>query len=207
VVGRRDSEKETLAREFRKIIGSIVILADPLPTSSLANILDIRKEDVDSRLHFLHSVLNIPSDRDTPVRLLHRSFRDFLLDPEKQGKSEFWFWVNGTKTHEMIATRCLKLMSSLRKNMCDPEHPGKLRNEIDRKTLHNCLPSDIGYACQYWVYHLDQGGGCIHDQDAVHLFLHQHFPHWLEALSLMGNISQSIVLIDTLQSLVEVSSS
>ena len=98
-------------------------------------------------------------------------------------------------------------MSSLRKNMCDLESPGKLRNEIDMKTLHDCLPPDVRYACQYWVHHLKQGGRRICDQDAVHLFLQQHFLHWLEALSLMGNISESIALIDTLQSLVEVSSS
>ena len=108
VDGCTDSEKKSLAREFREIIGSIIILADPLSTSSLASLLDISKEDIDSRLDGLHSVLSIPSDRDFPVRLLHLSFRDFLLDPEKQGK---WFWIDGTKTHEMIATRCLELMS------------------------------------------------------------------------------------------------
>ena len=91
--------------------------------------------------------------------------------------------------------------------MCDLEFPGKLRNEIDGKILHDCLSSDVQYACQYWVHHLEQGGRCIHDQDAVHVFLQQHFLHWLEALSLMGKISKGIGLIDTLQSLVAVSSS
>ena len=210
VIGLKDLEKKRIAQEFQKIIGSIVILADPLPASSLASLLGISEKDVDKKLIFLHSVLSIPSDRDSPVRLLHLSFRDFLLDPEKQGKSEFWFSVDAMKTHEMIATKCLELMSRqncLRENMCDLEFPGKLRNEIDRKTLHDCLSSDVRYACQYWVHHLEQGGRRIHDQDTVHVFLQQHFLHWLEALSLMGKISESIAMIDTLQSLVDVSSS
>jgi hypothetical protein len=207
VIGRTDSEKERLAREFREIIGSIVILADPLPTSSLARLLGILEKDVNSRLRFLHSVLSIPSDRDFPVRLLHLSFRDFLLDSEKQGKSEFWFSVHETKTHDMIAIRCLELMRKcLKKDMCGLELPGKLRHEIDSKTLQDCLPPDVRYACQYWVHHLEQGGNRIHDQD-VHVFLQQHFLHWLEALSLMGKISQSIALTGTLQSLLAVSSS
>jgi hypothetical protein len=204
VVGRTGFEKERLAREFQKIIGSIVILANPLPTAFLARLLGISEKDVDSRLQRLHSVLRIPSNRDSPIQLLHLSFRDFLLDREKKGK---WFWVDEMETHGMIATRCIELMSNcLRENMCGLEYPGKLRNEIDGKTLHDCLPPDVRYACQYWIHHLKERGDRIRDEDEVHLFLKKHFLHWLEALSLMGNISQSIVLIDTLQSLVPVSS-
>jgi NACHT domain len=202
-----DSEKEILIREFREIVGSIIILAEPLSKSSLANLLDISKEDIDITLDDLHSVLSIPSNLNSPVRLLHLSFRDFLLD---RRKNEFWFWIDGTKTHEMIAIRCLELMSRqncLRENMCGLEFPGMLRNEIDEKTLYDCLPSDVQYACQYWVHHLEQSGRRIRDQGAIHFFLQQHFLHWLEALSIMGKISKSISLIGTLQSLVAVSSS
>jgi hypothetical protein len=44
----------------------------------------------------------------------------------------------------------------------------------------------------------------IRDWDEVYEFLETHFLHWLEALSLMGKISESINLINTLQSLVAV---
>jgi len=84
-----DSEKESLAQEFREIVGSVVVLADPLSTSSLAGLLGIDIEIIYCRLNSLHSILSIPPDRDSPVRLLHLSFRDFLLDPEKRGKSPF----------------------------------------------------------------------------------------------------------------------
>jgi hypothetical protein len=210
VDGRSDSEIKSLAREFREIIGSIIILADPLSTSSLASLLNISKEDIDSRLHYLHSVLNVPSDPDSPVRLLHLSFRDFLLDSDKKGKSEFWFWIDGRKTHDMIAIKCLELMSTqkcLRENMCNLEFPGKFRNEIDEQILQQCLPLDLRYACRYWVHHLEHSERRIHDQDVVHVFLLQHFLHWLEALSLIGKMSESIALIGTLHSLVAVSSS
>jgi len=207
VYGCKNWEKESLARQFREIIGSIVILADPLPLSSLASLLDFSKEDVESQLDHLYSVLSIPSDRDYPVRLLHLSFRDFLLDSEKR---ENWFWVDGTKTHEVIAAKCIERMSrqnGLRENMCGLEFPGMLRSEIDKKTLHDCLSPDVRYACQYWVHHLNEGKRNIRDQDEVHIFLRQHLLHWLEALSLMGKMSQSIALISSLQSLVIVNSS
>ena len=46
----------------------------------------------------------------------------------------------------------------------------------------------------------------LRDQDAVYTFLQKHFLHWLEALSLIGRISDSIAMIGNLQSVVAVSS-
>src|SRR2546423_44602 len=109
VVEQDESEKTILATEFREGVGSIILLADPLSTASLASLLDIPKIDVDRRLDLLHSVLNVPINQDSPVRLLHLSFRDFLVNPKKCGKSQFW--VDERKTHEMIVSKCLQLMS------------------------------------------------------------------------------------------------
>jgi hypothetical protein len=109
-----EDEKEELAREFREVVGPIVILESPLSSTSLAKLLDIAREDVNSRLYSLHSVLNIPRDDDVPIRLLHKSFQDFVLDPKKRDKSPFW--VDGRQTHEHLAAKCLELLSgSLKK--------------------------------------------------------------------------------------------
>jgi hypothetical protein len=207
-VGRTDLEMEELGHDFRKIIGSIVLLANPLPTLPLARLLGIPIEDVDGSLHFLHSVLNIPSDPDTPVRLLHLSFREFLIDGRKREKQEYWFWVDEKKTHCMLATRCLELLSApgcLTDNICQLDSPGMLRTEIDPQIIHEHLPPDIRYACRYWVHHFEHSGEQIHDEDVVDMFLRKHLLHWFEALSLSGNISDSIGFIDVLSSLVDVS--
>jgi hypothetical protein len=201
-----DSQKERLTEEFREIVGSIVILADPLSVSSLARLLGIPKKTIDRRLDSLHSVLSIPANQDSPVRLLHLSFRDFLLDVEKRGKSPFW--VDERETHETIAIKCLELMSQpqcLREDICELETPGKLRTKIDSQTIDRRLPADVRYACRHWVYHLENNNRPIRDQDRVHIFLREHFLHWLEALSLIGKISESIPLIHTLQLLFPVS--
>ncbi|EON69685.1 hypothetical protein W97_08945 [Coniosporium apollinis CBS 100218] len=104
-----EAEKESRAREFREVVGAVVLLADPLSIISLASLLNIPEEDVNCSLDSLHSVLSIPTNRDAPVRLLHLSFRDFLLDPQKRGKSPFW--IDEAKTHERIASKCLQLLS------------------------------------------------------------------------------------------------
>ncbi len=201
-VGRSESEIEELGQEFTKIIGSIVVLADALPTSLLAKLLGTSKEDVDGSLHYLHSVLSVPSYPTSPVRLLHLSFREFLVDPKKE-KGGFWFWVDEKKTHGMITTRCLELLStSLKENICSLGFPGILRRDI--RDVDRYLQADIQYSCRYWVHHLEQSGRHISDKDAVDTFLREHFLHWLEALSLMGKISDCVSLIDTLRSLAKV---
>jgi hypothetical protein len=200
-------EQDRLAGEFREVVGAIVILADPLSTGSLANLLDIPEEDVDGRLDSLHSVLSIPTNKDAPVRLLHLSFRDFLLDPQKRGKSPFW--VDERETHERIANKCLQLMSKpkcLSENICHLQTPGALRTEIDSRTVDTCLPAEVQYACRYWVYHSEQSRRGIRDGEQVHVFLQNHLLHWLEALSLIGGASESIAMVGTLQSILEVTS-
>ena len=200
-----DPEQEDLVREFQAVIGSIVVLAEPLGTSSLARLLNIAKETIDCRLDSLHSVLNIPSNPDSPIRLLHLSFREFLLDPYKRGKSPFW--VDERERHGVIAARCLELMSErLGENICHLEFPGKPRSDIDRKRVEKYLPADVRYACRYWVHHFVEAKGHLEDQDAVYTFLQKHFLHWLEALSLTGRISDSIAMIGNLQSIIAVSS-
>jgi hypothetical protein len=206
LVDQDKAEIDTLVREFREVVGTIVILADPLSTISLASLLDIPKEDVNGRLDSLHSVLSIPTNEDAPVRLLHLSFRDFLVDPQTRGKSPFW--VDERETHGRIARKCLDLMSRpgcLKKNLCSLQGPGTLRTEVDRRVIDERLPAHVQYACRYWVHHVEQSESRIRDQDEVHVFLQEHFLHCLEALSLMGQTAESIPLIGTLESLVAVS--
>ena len=200
------SQKERLILEFQQVVGSIVLLADPLSMDSLASLLRVSRKTVECRLDPLHSVLSIPTDPTSPVRLLHLSFREFLLDREKQGNSVFW--VDERKTNKFLANKCLELLSRpefLKENICSLVSPGTLRTEINPQTIEKCLPADVQYACRYWVQHLEHSGEHICDEDVVHIFLRKHFLHWLEALSLVGKISDSIAQINTLRSLVDVS--
>jgi NACHT domain len=202
-----EADKQRRTSEFRDIVGSIVVLESPLSISSLARFFQISKEDVRCRLDSLHSVLSIPDSGDLPVRLLHQSFRDFLVDPQKKGKSPFW--VDEREIHERLAGKCLELLSSsegLRQNMCKLLNPGTLRSEIDEQKIAICLPPELQYACRYWVHHLEQSGSHIHDGDPTYLFLQKHLLHWLEAMSLIREAYKCIYMINRLQTLAEVRS-
>ncbi|RYP17625.1 hypothetical protein DL765_004407 [Monosporascus sp. GIB2] len=79
-----DSEREKLAQGFRKVIGSIVVLAEPLSTGSLASLLGIPKEVVDRNLDLLHSVLSIPSGQDYPLQ----EFGEFVSWLNQEGHAK-----------------------------------------------------------------------------------------------------------------------
>ena len=198
-------EIERWTSEFREIVGGIVVLESPLSIASLANLLNIPKEDIKCRLDLLHSVLNIPVDGSKPVRLLHLSFRDFLLDPKKRGKSPFW--IDEKKTHTRLISKCLQLLSSpkgLRQNICNLTSPGTLRSEVNCQIIGNALSLEVQYACRYWAHHLEQSGSRIYDGGLVDTFLQSNFLYWLEAMSLIGKLSESIPMINSLQSLTNV---
>ncbi|KAM6513282.1 hypothetical protein FALCPG4_015725 [Fusarium falciforme] len=200
VIGLPIRQREKALQEFRVIVGSITILASPLPTCALAQMLSVSKDTIDGRLDLLHSVLSIPPSSSSPVRLLHLSFRDFLVDVEKRGKNPFW--VDEKYSHGKMAANCLRVMNErLRTDICDVNAPGTSRSAITPQEVDACLPPEVQYACLHWVYHIQQARDRVSDGELVHHFLTRHFLHWIEALSLMGRASESIGIIKTLQSL------
>jgi hypothetical protein len=206
VVEQEERDKEDWLHAFRGLVGSIVVLESPLSVGPLARLLQIPQKQVERRLDALHSVLNIPNNKDVPIRLLHLSFRDFLINPQKQGKS--MFWVDEKSTHKKLASHCLKLMSGpngLRQDMCGLLGPGVLRSEIDDRTVASNLLPELQYACRYWISHLIHSQQDIVDRDTTHLFLQKHLLHWLEAMSLIRESSRCVHLLDSLQAVTGVS--
>ncbi|KAK3312960.1 hypothetical protein B0H66DRAFT_485056 [Apodospora peruviana] len=200
IIGRNNPQKNRLLAEFRNVVGPIVLLAEPLSVSSLAQLLNFSPKAIHSKLNSLHSVLDVPSQLDAPVRLFHLSFRDFLVDPTKSTTNDFW--IDETKYHKTLADRCLQVINPhLRRDICNLQMPGKLRSEVDQRTIDTALPPEIQYACQYWIHHLKESRGSVQDWGLVHSFLRSHLLHWLEALSLIGRISESIGMVDDLLAL------
>ncbi|RKL13873.1 Vegetative incompatibility protein HET-E-1 [Fusarium oxysporum] len=198
-----DSGEELLKR-FQEIVGAIVILADPLSAACLAKLLDIAEKKIRHVVGLLPSVLYMPSEKSAPIKPLHLSFRDFLINRDNHKTDQFW--VDEQETHKRLASRCLELLMNndyLKKDMCDLRAPGVERPDIDMGIIDERLPSEAQYACLYWVYHLKGSHEKVRDRDQVHEFLEVHFLHLLEALSLIGRISESIGFIDELQSIVD----
>ena len=201
-----DEEKEDLYEILRRILGSIVILYSPLSAISLAKLLSIPTEDVNQTSEDLHAILDIPKEQSRPIRLHHPSFRDFLLNKERCSDQQLW--VDEKKAHAALADACIRLMSDkLGRDICGLNLPGVLAEEVQGDRIDQRLPSELQYACQYWVQHLQRGKTQLLDDGQMHVFLRGHLLHWLEALSLMRKTSEGVLAIISLESLVAVSDS
>ncbi|UKZ94148.1 uncharacterized protein TrAFT101_009032 [Trichoderma asperellum] len=197
ISGLSTREREKTTQQFQNIIGSVITLASPLSSLALSQILNVSKRIIDNQLDLLHSVLRVPSSPESPIRLLHISFRDFLTDPDKEGRSPFW--IDEKQAHARMAINCLNVMGKhLKCCICGIRDLGMPRSEIQPAKIEACLPPEAQYACLYWTYHLRKAEKYINANEKIYNFLICHFLHWIEALSLMGRTHESLGLINEL---------
>ncbi|KAG4273581.1 hypothetical protein FPRO04_09448 [Fusarium proliferatum] len=202
VVNRPRREREDILESFQSIVGAIVTLATPLTVNALSLLLNIPATTIDMRIKVLQSVLDVPKTSEVPVRILHLSFRDYLVDPDLQGATDFW--VDEEATHRRLSSRCLFLMSAmLRENICRLPFPGTSPSEVEGLDPHKFIPPELHYACHYWVHHYVSSnvGDCeIHE---IYTFLETHLLHWLEAMSVLGHITDCLTMLHTLDAWLE----
>ncbi|OBT38473.1 hypothetical protein VE00_11146, partial [Pseudogymnoascus sp. WSF 3629] len=200
----RVAEKVQLYARQQKILGSIAILLSPLPAASLAKVICISTTQVTQTLERLQAILEVPKDIAGFIRLHHPSFRDFLLDKDRCGD----FWVDEKEAHQILVASCIQLMSqTLKKDICKMHAPGSQASEVESSWIEKCLPSEVQYACLYWVQHLQRSSTELRDNEQVHQFLQAHLLHWLEALGWMGKTSEGIQAILSLEAHVPVNES
>lgn len=190
-------EQQQLLQEFQAIVSVIILLAVPLSINALSPFIRIGADQISNRLDSFRSVLSIPDDRDQPVRILHLSFRDFLV------QSRTKFLVDEPKKHKDIANFCLETMQShLQKDICNLADPGALRADINPLHIRQYLPPELQYSCRYWIHHVKNSRALYCQIEEVRLFLQKHFLHWIEAMSLLGLISEVVSMLDLLRTVI-----
>ncbi|KAK2752991.1 nacht and wd40 domain protein [Colletotrichum kahawae] len=195
VSGLDECDHKDVIVRFRKIVGSIILLADPLPVRFLSRLLDDTEDEVFLHLKNLHSVLSVPDDpkSDEPVKVFHLSFPEYLLDRSQKMNR---FFIDEQQTHTDLLDCCLRVMKNkkqhcLKNDICHLEDPGVLKKEVALEKIREYIPQYLEYACVYWVYHLEKTHYLIKETE-VYDFLSQFFVHWLEAMSWLGRIEQSV---------------
>lgn len=186
-----EEEKTEISSLFKQIVGSIVVLFEPLSPQSLATLVDTSLSSVEETLKSLHSVLAVPEKSSETVQLLHLSFRDFLIDNQRCLDDNFC--ISEATAHETIFQNSVKVMSTmLRHDLCGLHSPAMELFDIERSQISQHIPTHLQYACRYWVRHLQHSGVQPIDNDEVHQFLRTHLLHWLEALSLLGKMDEGV---------------
>ncbi|KAJ3771585.1 hypothetical protein FB446DRAFT_613464, partial [Lentinula raphanica] len=188
-----------LIDRFQKIIGTIVLLMDPLPLAPLEEFLGVASGTAYSALKFLHSLIVVPKSLTEPIHIIHPSFHDFLVDPGRC--RDHRFALDAPLHHERLAIRCFEIMIfHLKRNICELDDTTQLNKEVDNlATLRSkFIPAHLVYACSYWGLHLSRSRPSATSDRLLMLlkeFVGSKLLHWLEVLSLQSIMDTALPAI------------
>jgi NACHT domain len=187
--GDGDTDDHT---KMRSVLGVVVLATNPLSPSAIATLLGLNAEHVPPLLSSVNSLLILHEDPDHPVRPFHKSFPDFISDPNRCTDKRFH--ISPPDHHSQLLIRCLGLMDgSLKKNMCNLQGPVANSDVGDlRKRIDECINPALQYTCVSWHMHLIEAHATPADEPQIDRtlkkFMEKNFLFWLEVLSVLGAV-------------------
>ena len=179
--------------QFQSVVGAVLLILDPLSIKDLSELLGLSTQHIRNTIRSLHSVLIVPESAEDPIRISHKSFHDFLLDPHRCEDKRFFIEPAGH--HVEILLACLGLMARrLKRNICGLDDHTIL-NEVEDLSIHKkaYIGDALEYACKFWTKHLLETASKTPYIEEVHKavdkFFAVHLLHWIEVLSITGNLS------------------
>jgi hypothetical protein len=187
------NEDARLCQRIRSLMGTIMTVIEPVQASVLASLLELDKWAVQQDVSLLSSVLvSSKGSLQQPVRVLHASLPDFLLERCVDAR----FRIDASAFHARLTLRCLQILnSSLKNNICNITDPSLLNSEVDglKEKLAEVAPDQLRYAARFWHVHLIEYLATMDDisllKQNLDEFCSDHLLHWVELMSLLGQLS------------------
>ena len=190
-----DVRETAVFTNLKRVLGTAILAFNPLSRVQIAGILGVNTSLITRSLRHLHSVLSIPTEDSKEIRVFHKSFPDFLQDPDRC--SDLKFFIDSRTHHGHIALDCLTLMKKLKPNPCDL--PDFVMNR-DVPNLPELLENRVGsasrYTCGYWAMHVRSSPITI--DYAIRLvssateFFEKNVVPWIEVMSLENQLESVI---------------
>ena len=198
----RDSEDAELCK---RILAVVSVVYRPVTLDELESFIDMPTGASPTEIiELCGSFLTL---QERIISFVHQSAKEYLL---KEAASEI-FPPGREHIHHHIFSRSIQVMDeTLQQDVFQLDRPAILVNEI--KPPNPDPLTAIRYSCVYWVEHLHsipdqvlEYENKLSDNGAIFTFFKRHFLHWLEVLSLIKRLSESIGMIDNLLAIVDVS--
>lgn len=166
---------------------------------------------------------------DNYVYPIYQSAKDYLVDDAAIDKL---FPPGKDAVQRSIVDRSVAAMEkTLRRDVYQLEHPGTLIRDVEARPPTSDPLLGVGYSCAYWIDHVCETGmagsqspqrpqlanasgqDLARSHNSVRIailvtpFFKDHFLHWLEALSLLGLVSNAVLSLSRLRTIVAVNSS
>jgi hypothetical protein len=184
------------ATHLHDILEVVIYTEAPITLQALSDLLCVDLNDLSSFLAPLHSVLKVSDDTcsDGVVRPLHQSFPDFV---RQQGNIVHpKLRMDDALVHKNVAERCFSQLNKLLHfDMCNIKDASLFNREVlDLPSrLKECVSAALRYSCRYWPSHLLEHICVASAQSQVPLglavFGERHLLHWIEVLSLTGEMN------------------
>ena len=174
--------------QFKLIMSRILAAKEPLSVFMLNELqCTDDPEGLIWIIKYLGAVLSGINEHDVPVRPLHTSFHDFLVDPDRSRE----FYVDPSLGDQSLAFASLQAMKDgLHFNMCNLQTSYLPNNTVPELAtqVQNAIPSHLSYSCHYWAAHLQGTRFDVKLANEVKGFVHSQYLYWLEVLSLYNDI-------------------
>ena len=185
--------------QFRTVVGAVLLLSNPLSIKGLSDLLGLSTQHIKNTIRSLHSLLLVPESTEDPIRVFHKSFPDFLMDPHRCEDNRFF--VEPAVYHAKILRTCLKFMEEgLKRNICDLDDYAILSEVKDlsvRRKAH--IGGALEYVCKFWTKHLLRTPHTEEVQKAVDKFFTVDLLHWIEVLAILGNLGVGIYSMNDIE--------
>jgi hypothetical protein len=181
----RPKEVDAFCQRVRAIVAVIVLVQIPLQPDAVAALAGVDLGDALTTMEDLSALLLVKDGQ--PVRVFHKSFSDFMLDPDRCCESRLH--LDSAVDHASLALRCLRIMNkSLRYNICEISDPDVPNAEVTdlKMRLATHATEVLRYASCFWMTHTAKSGP-PDDQlrEELAIFCRKNLFHWLELLSLL----------------------
>ncbi|KAL4733207.1 hypothetical protein BDV11DRAFT_175905 [Aspergillus similis] len=181
-----------------RVLSMVVLAYRPLHLSEMRYLIKKgTKEEVEIAVSLCGSFL---TTRNEYIYLIHQSAKDHL---ENVHATSAILQEVSTTHQEMFSQSLETLSNKLRRNIYDLDlnNPGVLASEIAALRPHPDPLFGLRYCCTYWLDHFLESGftdmiGSSEGQ--ISGFLKRHLLHWLESLSLIGELRHGVLCLKKL---------
>ena len=194
-------EETAVFTNLRRVLGTVILAFNPLSRQQIAKILGVNTRFITTTLRHLHSVLLVPNEDSKEIRAFHKSFPDFLQDPNRCSNPKFL--INTAVHHGEMALGCLELLKTLKQNPCDLPDFVMNQDVTDLKErLEDKVWSATRYACGYWAMHVryspTTGDYALRLVASATEFFNTHAIQWIEIMSLENRLESVVHGINNL---------
>jgi hypothetical protein len=190
VLREAHNSNKNATNALRTTLVTLVLSKQELQVDTLASMAGVEEGECRGYLRHLSAILNYQHGTTEVVRMMHASFADFLLDPQRCSDMSSYA-VDLGRDHFFMTERCLAvLLHSLRFDICDIGDPSLFNEEVNdlEAQLDKCIPAVLRYSCRYWAVHwldyLRAVGSQCSIPTGLEEFCNTHLLHWIEVLSL-----------------------